>query len=615
MLTIIPCSVVAPNGHTGIRIESFEGQQEDFNTDSLALAFRARMTPGAEFARLVVRLHPEANRPEHWGFRSLSALSPEEAVPQIALAAVAVHLADAPRVESTQHVVTCGGTCLLELAKRTRASDEEILEYLKARLFWAWKYDLTTSRAEWYDSVVLGVSGETIDRVSLIAQGDLLKRTVYSTGAISYEPRAKLLREFPGSLGAGLSTDAFQTAFNTYTKGRKIGDGGSGWVYEARDSHGELWAVKVLDPARATPERLKRFKNEHLFSSRNQHPNIITMVDHGIATVRGTATSFLVMPRFDCSLRDLMREGIKPEQVVGYFSQILEGIKEAHDRGVVHRDLKPENVLYLTRSDRLVVADFGIAHFAQEDLFTAVETGSHERLANFQYAAPEQRIRGGEVSLAADIYALGLMLNELFTGQVPHGTDYTTIESVAPELAYLDGLVAQMIRQNPEARPPVAQVRSMLESSQTAAPQGKTLEQRARQVQAKGPMVAPDVRVKFLIGLAPGLPGEVETYLTVSIANHDTVSVFLQNVYVEAEGSKRFIPQVDALTREGQKKRELRAGDNFDFNLSAAAVVSQLRGKRPLNAGVIDAIGRDFHGDAEEFRKAFAAALERADSQ
>jgi len=115
--------------------------------------------------------------------------------------------------------------------------------------------------------------------------------------------------------------------------------------------------------------------------------------------------------------------------------------------------LKPENILCDPSSGILILADFGIAHFTEDWLYTLVETKHQERLANFQYAAPEQRERRKNVDLRADIYALGMILNEMFTGQVPYGTGYKTIGSVSSEYEYLDDLIADMLRQSPEERP------------------------------------------------------------------------------------------------------------------------------------------------------------------
>ena len=99
------------------------------------------------------------------------------------------------------------------------------------------------------------------------------------------------------------------------------------------------------------------------------------------------------------------------------------------------------------------MVDFGIARFTEEALFTAVETRAQDRLANFLYAAPEQRVRGRDVGPVADIYALGLILNEMFTGEVPQGSGHKRIGDVAPQYGYLDTSVDRMIRQSPAERP------------------------------------------------------------------------------------------------------------------------------------------------------------------
>jgi serine/threonine protein kinase len=158
------------------------------------------------------------------------------------------------------------------------------------------------------------------------------------------------------------------------------------------------------------------------------------------------------MPLYDGSLRDLLKAGISPHKVLNYFAQILDGVEAAHIQSVVHRDLKPENILYAAGNDRLVIADFGIARFEEDELYTAVETKDSTRLANFQYAAPEQRSRGTEPDQRADIYALGLILNEMFTGEIPSGTGYKTIAKVTSDYEYLDGMIEAMMRQSPQDR-------------------------------------------------------------------------------------------------------------------------------------------------------------------
>ena len=245
----------------------------------------------------------------------------------------------------------------------------------------------------------------------------------------------------------------FETTFTTYVASEIKGEGGAGQIYKATDDSGHTYAIKQLTPDKATKEKAKRFKNELQFCLRNQHKNIVTVSDHGIFKEGTKSSLFYVMPFYDKSLRHLLISDIPSYKILLYFSQILDGVEAAHLQKVIHRDLKPENILYDSQTDNLLIADFGIAHFEEEDLFTAVETKDSSRLANFQYAAPEQRGRGIEVNQRVDIYALGLILNEMFTREVPYGTDYKTIGSVDSEYDYLDGLVSEMLRQSPSDRP------------------------------------------------------------------------------------------------------------------------------------------------------------------
>jgi serine/threonine protein kinase len=248
-------------------------------------------------------------------------------------------------------------------------------------------------------------------------------------------------------------TVIFETTFAVYTAVSILGEGGSGRIYKCTDESGEKWAVKLLDAKKTTHDKIKRFKNELLFCQRNKHPNIITVVDHGLYREGQSSSPFYVMPVYNENLRTLIRSGIVISKVLPFFAQLLDGVEAAHLQKVIHRDIKPENVLYDSGKSRLLMCDFGIAHFEEEELFTAVETEDTVRLANFQYAAPEQRGRTDNVGHFADIYALGLILNEMFTGEVPYGTGYKTIGSVAPEYGYLDELISSMLRRNPSERP------------------------------------------------------------------------------------------------------------------------------------------------------------------
>lgn len=252
---------------------------------------------------------------------------------------------------------------------------------------------------------------------------------------------------------ARAKTTTVETAFSSYTLGSIIGEGGAGRVFVANDASGREWALKLLEAKRATTERRKRFKNEILFGQHTKHPNIVPIIDYGIAQLKEGTTPFYVMPRYVESLRTLMKRTVDAPRRLRYFDQILSGLEAAHLEGVIHRDIKPENILFDGKTDNLVLADFGVAHFTDEELYTAAETAPDTRLANFLYAAPEQRVRGRTVDARADIYALGLLLNELFTGSVPHGTAYRTIAKSFSDYAWLDALVESMLSQQPDDRP------------------------------------------------------------------------------------------------------------------------------------------------------------------
>ncbi|SET56227.1 serine/threonine protein kinase [Nitrosospira multiformis] len=236
-----------------------------------------------------------------------------------------------------------------------------------------------------------------------------------------------------------------RTAFASYTVRDCIGEGGAGIVYRAETEGGALVAIKVLDPSKANAEKLKRFKNEYTFCSRNTHPNIITVVDHGL-TEEGAP--FFVMPLYSGSIRRLVGK-LSPARSFEVFQKVLNGLDAAHKLGITHRDLKPENILTNGNGadNDVVIADFGIAEFEEDEIYTAVETKDGTRLANFQYAAPEQKAKGKKIDKRADIYALGLILNELFTTEIAHGTGYKTIKSVSEEYSYLDLIVEKMLHQ------------------------------------------------------------------------------------------------------------------------------------------------------------------------
>lgn len=245
----------------------------------------------------------------------------------------------------------------------------------------------------------------------------------------------------------------FETPFDTYTSTSVIGEGGAGRVFAVTNNAGEVFALKCMDPDRVSTEKLKRFKNEIEFCQRQSHRNVVTVIDTGATVINDVKCPFYVMPMYQGTMRTLMSMGIETTKVLPLFAQLLDGVEAAHLANVWHRDLKPENILWDSDESRLIVADFGIAHFEEEEIYTAVETKVAARMANFKYAAPEQKDRNLSVDRRADIYALGLILNEMFTGEVAQGSGYQRVSDIDDRYAYLDDLLDLMIQQVPSNRP------------------------------------------------------------------------------------------------------------------------------------------------------------------
>jgi serine/threonine protein kinase/tetratricopeptide (TPR) repeat protein len=198
-----------------------------------------------------------------------------------------------------------------------------------------------------------------------------------------------------------------------------LGEGGMGAVYKAQDRElDRVVALKVIRPELAVhPEVLARFKQELILARKVTHRNVIRIFDLGEAG----GTKFITMDFVDGQdLKALIKKKgkLSVEEVVQILKQVCLALEAAHSEGVVHRDLKPQNIM-VDQQGRVYVMDFGIARSA--------ETGSGMTQTGMlvgtpEYMSPEQ-VRGEHVDLLSDIFALGLILYELLTGQMPFKAD------------------------------------------------------------------------------------------------------------------------------------------------------------------------------------------------
>jgi eukaryotic-like serine/threonine-protein kinase len=206
----------------------------------------------------------------------------------------------------------------------------------------------------------------------------------------------------------------------------KVGEGGMGAVYRARDTKLERdVAVKVLpDLFAGDPERVARLEREAKSVAQLSHPNILNIFDFGRDPSSGAA--YAVMELLDGeTLRERLAGGpLAPRKAVDYGVQIARGLAAAHARGIVHRDLKPDN-LFVTRDDRVKILDFGLARpleLGSADVTGRVATAVGLVMGTVGYMAPEQ-VRAQAMDHRADLFALGAVLYEMLSGRRAFGGD------------------------------------------------------------------------------------------------------------------------------------------------------------------------------------------------
>ena len=245
-----------------------------------------------------------------------------------------------------------------------------------------------------------------------------------------------------------------------YLLGELLGRGGMGQVHSARDRYGKAVVVKRLRNTLAGDRLMAaRFMNEAQLAERVAHPNVIKVLDKGEAE---DGSPYLVMDRaHGISLgKAIDRDGpFAVERALRVAAQLLEGLQAIHDARVVHADMKSSNVL-IDDADRVTIIDFGLARtLTKEPERTGMVAGTPA------FMAPEV-ITGAPPTAAADIYAVGVMLYEMLTGNTPFAGSSDIFDAhlhevaISPSLrapeqnipAAIDRMVLRALEKSPAAR-------------------------------------------------------------------------------------------------------------------------------------------------------------------
>ncbi|RPI66536.1 MAG: protein kinase, partial [Ignavibacteriales bacterium] len=199
----------------------------------------------------------------------------------------------------------------------------------------------------------------------------------------------------------------------------KLGEGGMGVVYKAKDSKlDRLVAIKFLTSGSSNNEENKaRFIQEAKAAASLNHPNILSIYEID----KDEKNQFIVMEFIEGDvLKSLLKAGksVSLDQAISWVIQTAKGLKVAHDRNIVHRDIKSENLM-ITKDGQVKIMDFGIAKLKGSSGLT--KTGMS--VGTLSYMSPEQ-VQGIGVDQRSDIWSLGVVFYELLTGELPFKTEH-----------------------------------------------------------------------------------------------------------------------------------------------------------------------------------------------
>jgi len=255
-------------------------------------------------------------------------------------------------------------------------------------------------------------------------------------GSLLVEVQAKLAATPPPPGGTGVRTPptparaldraaslSGQLLDTRYQVLKKLGEGGMSYVYLAKEvATASQVAIKVLSPKLATDKSsVERLRREAGLAMRLDHPNVCRIMRLGESE---DGLIYLVMPFLEGELlsdREVRGGPMELTAGIDVLQQVCAGLHHAHELQIVHRDLKPENIMLVPVDggrERAVVMDFGLAKERRADPAIAKLTATGIILGTPEFMSPEQ-IRGKPLDARSDVYALGIVAFEMFSGKLP----------------------------------------------------------------------------------------------------------------------------------------------------------------------------------------------------
>jgi len=216
-----------------------------------------------------------------------------------------------------------------------------------------------------------------------------------------------------------------ETLGGRYRIERQLGEGGMAYVYLARDleTDNEV-ALKLLLPKLAgDPESVARLRREAVIAMRLDHPNVCPILRVGETPERPMYLVMPYLPGEPLALREMRQGPLPVDEGIPLLVQICQGLEHAHGLQILHRDLKPENVMLVPDRDaaggvRAVVMDFGFAKVLRDEPGLNRLTRTGVTLGTPEFMSPEQ-VLAKPLDGRSDVYGLGVLAFEMFTGRVP----------------------------------------------------------------------------------------------------------------------------------------------------------------------------------------------------